>query len=47
MVAGILLHCGKPMTTELLLSAAHAYGAMRSSREREQRRSERPNEGEK
>lgn len=45
MVAGILLHCGQPMTTELLVSAANAYGALRSSREREQRRAGRQSEG--
>lgn len=46
MVAGILLHCGQPITTELLVSAANAYGALRSSREREQRRAGRQSKGE-
>ena len=38
MVQAVLHASDQPMTTELLLSAARAYAALRSAREREQRR---------
>ncbi len=37
MVQAVLLASDQPMTTELLLSAAKAYAALKSSREREER----------
>jgi hypothetical protein len=37
LVAAVLRASDKPMTTDLLLSAAKAYEALRSSRERTER----------